>query len=57
MTLLPPSPNKSTPRIRTSQIILSLTNFIEKSNNIYDINWAFYENMFYDISNETNLMS
>jgi hypothetical protein len=35
----PPFPNKSIPRIRASQTILSLTNFYskKKSNNIYDI--------------------
>jgi hypothetical protein len=54
--ILPLSPNKSNPRIRTSQTILSLANFIEKSNNIHDIKWAYYENIFYSISNDTNLM-
>jgi hypothetical protein len=48
--LLPPSPNKSIPRIRVSQIFLSLTNFIEKSINIYETKWAPYENIFYDKS-------
>jgi hypothetical protein len=27
-----------------------MTNFIEKSNNIYDIKWVYYENIFYGIS-------
>ena len=35
--ILPLFLNKSIPRIRASQTFLSLTNFIEKSNNIYDI--------------------
>ena len=54
--ILPSSPNKWIPRIRASQIFLSLTNFIEKSNNIYNINWAPYENIFYGKSNDTNLI-
>ena len=45
-SVLPLSPNKSIPRIRASQTFLSLTNFIEKSNNIYVIQWAPYENIF-----------
>jgi hypothetical protein len=36
---------------------ISLTYFIEKSNNIYDIKRVHYENVLYDISNDTNLMS
>jgi hypothetical protein len=43
------SPNKSIHRIRASQIILSLTDFVEKSNNIYDIKLAHYEYISYDI--------
>ena len=39
-----------------SQTIISLTKFIEKSSNVYDIKWAHYKNIFYDISNDTNLM-
>jgi hypothetical protein len=35
--ILPLSPNKSIPIIHASQTFLSLINFIEKSNNIYDI--------------------
>jgi hypothetical protein len=33
-----------------------LTNFIEKSNNIYNIKYTLYENIFYDESNNTNLI-
>jgi len=33
----PPSPNKSISKIHTSQTILNLINFIEKSNHIYNI--------------------
>jgi len=47
---------ESIPRIRVSQTFLSLTNFIEKINNIYDIKCASYENIFYDESNDTNLI-
>ena len=54
--ILPLSPNKSIPRIRASQTFLSLINFIEKSNNIYIIKWAPYENAFYDKFNYTNLI-
>jgi hypothetical protein len=43
--------------MRVSQTILSLTNFIEKSNNTYDIKLTYYENIFYGISNDTNLVS
>jgi len=43
-------------RICASQTFLSLTNFIENSNNIYDIKCASYENIFYDESNDTNLI-
>jgi hypothetical protein len=35
--ILHPSPNKSILRIHVSQTFLRLTNFIERSNNIYDI--------------------
>jgi len=35
-----PSTKESIPRIHASQTFLSLTNFIEKSNNIYDIKCA-----------------
>ena len=35
--ILPPFPKASTPRIRASQTFLTLTNFIEKSINIYNI--------------------
>ena len=48
---------ESIPRIRVSQTFLSLNNFIEKSNNIYDIKYASYENIFYNESNDTNLIS
>jgi len=37
-------------------VLKSLTNFIEKSNNIYDIKCASYKNIFYDKSNDTNLI-
>ena len=47
---------ESIPRIRTSQTFLSLTSFIKKSNNIYDIKCASYENIFYNESNNTNLI-
>jgi len=47
---------KSISRIRVGQHFLSLTNFIKKSNNIYDIKYASYENIFYDESNDTNLI-
>jgi hypothetical protein len=33
-----------------------LTNFIEKTNNIDDIKCALYKNIFYDKSNDTNLI-
>ena len=56
MYILPSSQNKSIPKIRASQTFLSLTNFIEKSNNIYVIEWAPYENIFYGKSNDTNLI-
>ena len=55
--LLPPSSNKSVPKICASQTIFDLTNFIKKNNNIYEINRAYYENIFYSICNDTNLMS
>ena len=51
------SPNKSIPRIYVSQTFLSWTNFIEKSNNIYDIKLAHYENIFHVKSNDTSLLS
>jgi len=54
--LLTPSTKESIPRICVSQTILSLTNFIETSNNIYDIKCALYKNIFYDESNDTNLI-
>jgi hypothetical protein len=47
--IIPLSTEESIPRVRT-------TNFIEKSNNIYDIKCASYENIFYDKSNDTNLI-
>jgi hypothetical protein len=47
---------ESIPRIRVSQTFLILTNFIEKSINIYDIKWASYENILYEKSNDTNLV-
>ena len=56
-SLLPLSPNKSIPRIRASQTFLSLTIFIEKTNNIYDIKLAHYENVFYGKSNYTSCIS
>jgi len=43
-------------RMCVSQTFLSLTNFIEKSNNIYDIKCASYKNIFYDEYNDTNLI-
>jgi pSer/pThr/pTyr-binding forkhead associated (FHA) protein len=49
--------NKSIPRIHACQTVLSLTNFIEKNNNIYIIKLASYKNIFYGISNDINLMS
>ena len=54
--ILPLSLKASIPRIRASQTLLSLTNFIEKSINIYNIKWVSYENIFYDKSNDTNLV-
>jgi len=54
--ILPPSTKESISKIHVSQTFLSLTNFIEKSNNIYDIKCASYENIFYDESNDTNLI-
>jgi len=42
---LPLFSNKLIPRIRVSQTFLSLTNFIEKNNNIYDIRRVYYENI------------
>jgi hypothetical protein len=48
-SILPPSLNKLIPRI-------CATNFIEKSNNIYDIKLAPYENILYGKSNDTNLV-
>ena len=56
LLILPPSTKESIPRIRASQTFLSLTNFIEKSNNIYNIKCTLYENIFYDESNNTNLI-
>jgi hypothetical protein len=47
---------ESIPKIRVSQIFLTLTNFIEKNINIYDIKWISYENILYDKSNDTNLV-
>jgi len=38
------------------ELFLILTNFVEKSNNIYDVKWVHYENIFYIISNDTNLI-
>jgi len=52
--LLPSFTKEWIPIIRTSQTFLSLSNFIEKYNNIYDIECASYENIFYDESNDTN---
>ena len=49
--------NKLISKICASQTFVSLTNFIKKSNNIYDIKWVYYENILYGISNYTNLMS
>jgi hypothetical protein len=43
LLLLPLSPNKPVPKIHASQTILSLIYFIEKSNDIYDIKWVYYE--------------
>jgi len=54
--VLPLSLETSTPRIHASQNFLTLTNFIEKSINIYDIKWVFYENIFYNKSNGINLV-
>ena len=48
---------ESISKIRVSQIFLSLINFIEKSNNIYNIKCTLYKNIFYDESNDTNLIS
>jgi len=39
-----------------SIIFFSLTNFIEKSNNIYNIKYALYENILYDEFNDINLI-
>jgi len=54
--VLPPSTKESIPRICASQTFKSLTNFIEKSNNIYNIECTLYENILYDESNNTNLI-
>jgi len=45
-----------TSRIRANQTFLTLTDFIEKSINIYDIKWIFYKNIFYNKSNGINLI-
>ena len=50
------TPSGSTPRIRVSKTCLTLTNFIEKSINIYDIKWVSYKNIFNDKSNGINLI-
>jgi len=47
---------ESIPNIHISQTFSNLTNFIEKSNNIYNIKYVSYENIFYDESNVTNLV-
>jgi hypothetical protein len=47
---------ESISKIRVGQTISSLTNFIEKSNNIYNIKYVSYENIFYNESNDTNLI-
>jgi hypothetical protein len=39
------------------QTFLNLTNFIENNNNIYDKKCVSCENIFYDESNDTNLIS
>jgi hypothetical protein len=54
--VLLPSTKESIFRIRASQTFLSLTIFIKKSNNIHDIKCASYENIFYDESNDINLI-
>ena len=36
---------------------LSLTDFIEKSKNIYDIKLSYYESIFYGTSNDTSFVS
>jgi hypothetical protein len=33
-----------------------MTKFIEKSVNIYKTKWAYYENIFYGVSNDINLV-
>jgi hypothetical protein len=52
--ILPPFPKASTPRIRASQTFLTLTNFIEKSINIYNI--LSFKNIFYNKFNGINLV-
>jgi len=55
--IYPPSKKESISKIRVSQTFLNLTNFIKKSNNIYDIKYTSYENIFYDESNDSNLIT
>jgi len=47
---------KLIPRISVRQSFKSLTKFIEKSDNIYNIKYTSYKNIFYDKSNDTNLI-
>ena len=54
--LLPSSMKKLIPRISVRQSFKSLTKFIEKSDNIYNIKYTSYKNIFYDKSNDTNLI-
>ena len=54
--ILPLSLKESIPIIRVSQTILTLTNFIRKYNNIYDLKGAPCKNMFLDKSNDTSLI-
>jgi len=55
--LLSLSTKESIPRILVRQTFQSLINFIEKSNNIYDIKYALYKNIFYNESNHINLIA
>ena len=51
--LLPPFMKKTIPIINVRQTFLTLTNFIEKNNNIYNIKYTSYK-IFYDKFNDTN---
>jgi hypothetical protein len=56
VSILPPSQKEWITKICAGQTFLSLANFIENGNNTYDIKWAYYQNIFYDKSNDTGLI-